>query len=142
VPRIVDDPADNSPGCPEGAEVPGVCLDGGVEACLCVNSGCFTDPCIVPEPAPVEIRFDVTSVPVTLFSANVGSINQDHIVTTTQTPVTIYLEDAEESASGVVTKFDSNASLTVTLYVDGIARATDTSPPGNTEDAIVQYQFG
>lgn len=139
VPRIVTSPDGNSAGCPVPA-LPGT------PSAFCVNNcqGNMSMPgeCLRnPMPGPVEVRFDVASVPITLFTANVGSINQDHIVSTAQTPATIFLEDPQENAQGVFTKFDPNATLTVTLYVDGVARDTGTSPPFNTNDVIVQYQF-
>jgi hypothetical protein len=126
VPRVVSDPSQNSPGCPP--DPPGA---------LCVNSGAVP----VPVPARPEVRFDVSSMPLSLFTANVGSLNQDHLITATQTPATIYLEGPEESASGVFTKIDPNTTLTVTLLIDGIARSTDTSPAGDGNDAIVRFQF-
>ena len=133
VPRIVSDPADNSEGCP-------VTLP---PTALCVNN-CEANmrvPCVRPEPGPVEVRFDVVATPVTLFQANVGSINQDHIVSAALTPATIFLEEAKENASGVFTKFDPTSTLTVTLIIDGVVRDTGTSPQGSSNDAIVQYQF-
>ena len=48
---------------------------------------------------------------------------------------------ASLNAQGVFTKFDPNATLTVTLIVDGVARDTATSQSFSTEDTVVQYQF-
>lgn len=126
VPRVVTDPSDNSPGCP--SEPAGA---------LCINSGG------VPVPVPLlpEVRFDISAVPDTFFTANVGSFNQDHLISLAQTPASVYLEGPEEVAQGVFTKANPNSTLTVTLLIDGVARDTATSPAGSTNDAIVQYQY-
>jgi len=133
VPRIAE-PGQKFPGCPEGLS----------DQQTCVNNcpSFLAAPCVVPEPGPVEVRFDVSSVPPSaLFTANVGSLNQDHLISTTTTPASVFLEDPAESASGVFTKFDQQTSLTVNLYVDGVLRDSATSGSGNTGDAVVQYQF-
>jgi hypothetical protein len=107
------------------------------EGALCVNSGA------APSPVPVdpEVRFDVTSVPVSFFTGDVGSINQDHLISPAQAPASIYLEGPQENAQGVFTKQDPDAALTVTLYVNGVVVDSDTSPAGSSNDAIVQFQF-
>lgn len=130
VPRVVSNPAENSVGCVQPAECEG--------RCLCVNSGGAPDPML---PGSPEVRFDIVTTPPIQFSGDVGSINQDHLLNVVQSPATIYLEGAEESAAGVFTKFDINASLTATLLINGVAQATATSGPGDSGDAVVQFQF-
>lgn len=133
VPRIAE-PGQHFSGCPTDLTSSETCVNN------CPSN--LAAPCVVPAPGPVEVRFDVFSVPPqVLFTANVGSINQDHLLSTSSTPASIFLEEAEESASGVFTKFDSNTSLSVNLYIDGVLRDSATVGPGNTGDAVVQYQF-
>lgn len=140
VPRVVSDPSQNPANCVLPAECEPESPSEST-GCLCVNSS--PPGGVIPEPAPpqFEIRFDIVATPPIQFTGDVGSINQDHIISVGQTPATIYLEGAEESAAGVFTKFDSGASLTATLLINGVARATSTTGPGNSGDAVVQFQF-
>ena len=133
VPRVVTRPSENSPGCPP-PPTPPMPNDP-----LCVNSGAA--PVAVPPAGSHEVRFDVTSMPASLFSASVGGINENYLLGSALTPSTIFVEEVTEIAQGVFTKNDSNTSLTVTLLVDGVARNTETSPSGSNDQVVVQFQF-
>lgn len=130
IPRVVDNPSSNSPGCPRPA-----CSD--AAGCLCINSGAAP----TPVPSSHEVRFDVTSVPVSLFNASVGGINENYLIQNGVPPATIWVEDVAEIAQGVFNKTIPGTTLTVTLYIDGVAKTTASSPLNSTDNVVVQFEL-
>jgi hypothetical protein len=130
VPRIVSNPVDNSPGCPTPA-----CSD--TALCLCINSG----EAPIPVPSSHEVRFDVTSEPIALFNGSVGGINENYLVQNGVPPATIWVEGVAEIAQGVFNKTIAGTTLTVTLYIDGVARTSASSGFGSTDSVVVQFEL-
>ncbi len=84
---------------------------------------------------------DVTAEPVSLFNASVGGINENYLVQNGIPPATIWVEGVAEIAQGVFNKTVAGTTLTVTLYIDGVARTSASSAFGSTDSVVVQFEL-